>query len=51
MVLDSLLFLSRLSYPGYLIQPFIGCFLTAIALFFANCTNYNAYAPNVARMR
>lgn len=32
-------------------QPFIEGFLTAIALFFANCTNYNAYAPNVAKMR
>lgn len=38
-------------YEAFLIQPFIGRFLTAIALFFANCTNYNAYAPNVAKMR
>lgn len=42
---------ARLSYRIYLIQPFIDGFLTAIALFFANCTNYNAYAPNVAKMR
>lgn len=51
MVFDSLFLLSRLSYRVYLMQPFIDGFLTAIALFFANCTNYNAYAPNVAKMR
>ncbi|HCC66833.1 MAG TPA: hypothetical protein DEP59_07555, partial [Moraxella sp.] len=39
------------SQQALLIQPFIDGFLTAIALFFANCTNYNAYAPNVAKMR
>lgn len=51
MVFDSLFLLSSLSYRVYLMQPFIDGFLTAIALFFANCTNYNAYAPNVAKMR
>lgn len=46
MAFDSLFF-----YQAFLIQPFIDGFLIAIALFFANCTNYNAYAPNVAKMR
>lgn len=47
MACDSLFLLSSLSYRVYLMQPFIDGFLTAIALFF----NYNAYAPNVAKMR